>query len=329
MSFEKSLNQYMAEEIKAGRHVGLALATFRNGKDRYFNYGTSSGADLTEENYFEIASLSKVFTSILILRLEDEGYFSLEDNIDSYFPEFGKPGQATIASLLTHTSGLEREPANFQFIAPQNSYSAYTDQMLLDDLKSVALNIGNIGRFSYSNYGYILLGLLARRVTGNPKFSSLLSEKVLDPLGLSEMRFELTGEQKEKICLGHTENLEPVEPYMDLGETFSSAGALIATTKELLNACKLFLAPNLIDIPLRNPVQRLFRIAPDKDGSPISLGFHIRKVEDEVVFYHAGDIAGHKCCFMISPKRNEALAYNTSTLSHVRNVWDLFFEEHD
>jgi CubicO group peptidase (beta-lactamase class C family) len=325
----KILDSYMQNEIAQRKHLGLSLGIYESGIDTFFNYGFSHGAPITEINYFEIASISKVFTSLLILRLARESLFHLEDFVESIIPELKVKDRIRIKDLLTHTAGLEREPPNFQFIAPKNSYLNYNDEMLIEAAKSVEINEEFFGCFRYSNFGYILLGLIARRASGVDDFKQLLTDKVLKPLNLTNTVFDLDQNKINMLCWGHSSDLEPIAPYLDLGNTFSSAGALITTTAELLQAFKLFLHPESLAPSLVNPANDLFLIFRDKLEQPISYGFHIFECEKGVAYFHPGNIAGHKCNIAISKDLNKVIAYNTTTLQHVHVLWKLFFAEKD
>ncbi len=319
----------MQREIAQKKHLGLSLGIYEFGKDTFYNYGYSHEAPISEENYFEIASISKVFTSLLILRLAQERFFQVEDFVESILPEIKVKDRIRIKDLLTHTAGLEREPPNFQFIAPKNSYINYTDEMLIEAMESVEINEELLGSFHYSNFGYILLGLIARRATGINDFEQLLRDKVLNPLNLKNTVFELEQNKMNLLCWGHTPDLEPIAPYLDLGNTFSSAGALITTTAELLQAFKLFLHPDSLTPTLVQPAKDLFLIFRDKMGQPVSFGLHILESEKGIVYFHPGNIAGHKCSIAISKEIDKVIAYNTTTLQQVQILWKLFFSEKD
>jgi CubicO group peptidase (beta-lactamase class C family) len=318
------LKAYLIEEIAAGRHRGISLGIFNDGNCRYVNFGKSNGLPISEKRYFEIASVSKIFTSLLILLLAEEKCFALEEPIEKYVPEFKEKNKVRILDLLTHTSGLEGEPQSFKSIAPLNSFIGYTDRQLIEDIHSIEINASKIGTFSYSNFGYLILGLLAKKVGSENSFPALLHKIVLGPLGLTETKFALSELETSTICYGHSEDLSPVTPYLDLGETYASAGALISTTSEMLKVCCLFMNPDKFDGSMRAAIKKLFTTFKDRSGKLLSNGFHVRETNNDIVFYHPGHIAGHKCCILISPERKKAVAYNTDTLNHVRTIWDFF-----
>lgn len=343
-NIKNMLDRHMAKEIQAQRHKGMSLGIFNDNKSNFYNYGFCENfrpknfykkknkiskqqitkKEITEKNYFELASVSKIFTALLILKMAAKKTISLNDFLEKYIPEFSIKGSITIMDLLTHTSGLPREPDNFKIIAPANSYINYTDEMLLDDVSKIKPSPLIKGNFSYSNYGFILLGLVARRISGQNSFEKLLYQQVIMPLKLKNTYFKPDSNVLKNICCGHGPDLKPVVPYLNLGNTFSSAGALITNTEELLYFCNLLVNPDMISEELRRPAETLFSISHDLNKKPLSLGFHVKKdPNDAFYFYHPGNIGGHKCCIVICPEKKIALAYNTTTLSHLSILWDI------
>lgn len=228
-----------------------------------------------------------------------------------------------IEQLLTHTSGLPREPQSFTSIAPKNSFMAYSMEAFQKDFSEVELINDNIGVFDYSNYGYIILGQIVDVVSNGIDFKDLLRDKVIQPLGLSQTKFDLSEIEMKKLCKGHSPELEVVEPYLDLGPMYSSAGALITTTKEMLEFCKILTGEVKAESEMAEIISEVTKIRIDSNGFKYSLGLHVREIDNDVYLYHPGNIAGHKCSVIVSTTSKKALVYNTDTLHHVRIVWDL------
>ncbi len=161
-------------------------------------------------------------------------------------------------------------------------------------------------------------------MTSTLDFKVLLNEKVLIPLGLTRTVFNLDESKKNLLCCGHSLEHDPIAPYLDLGETYASAGALMTTTEELVKALKLFLTPEKLIKELIHPVRKIFDVYKDSLDQPISYGMHVRIIDGSFVFYHPGHIAGHKCSVLISPIHKKIIAYNSTTAQHVQVVWKIF-----
>ncbi len=128
---------------------------------------------------FWVASVSKSFTAVLVLRLQEEGKLRLQDPVSRYLPDVPESAAAiTVDELLTHTSGLPRGTYEAEGIAD----AAEAARRIL------ALPRGPRGRFAYTNDGYALLAIVAERAGGAP-FQDLLRTEVLDRAELSRTGF--------------------------------------------------------------------------------------------------------------------------------------------
>lgn len=85
---ERKLNEYMEQEIAAKKHQSLTLGVFSNGFTGFYNFGSQNGMAVTENGFFEIASVSKIFTSILVLKLIKKGKINLDSFVEEYLPQF-------------------------------------------------------------------------------------------------------------------------------------------------------------------------------------------------------------------------------------------------
>jgi CubicO group peptidase (beta-lactamase class C family) len=139
---------------------------------------------LDEHSAFQLASVSKIFTSVAILQLKQKGKLRLDDSVKKYLPTFSYP-QITIRHLLTHTSGL----ADLQML--EKPYKADTGKVftiadlvpaIIQSDRSILFNPGE--KWSYSNSGYGLLALIVEKVSGL-SFPSYLTRYIFQPAGMS------------------------------------------------------------------------------------------------------------------------------------------------
>lgn len=142
---------------------------------------------------FHAESTGKVFTAFVILELVEQGTLSLDATIDRWYPSIPRSGSITIRHLLTHSSGIPSFETCPEYV-PERCYTP---------MEKVAWSIKypylfEPGKsFSYSNTGYILLGLIAEQATGK-NFEDLLTEYVIAPLGLRNT-FPITNENKNAV----------------------------------------------------------------------------------------------------------------------------------
>jgi len=167
---------------------GLSLAVVRGGRlERAKGYGLANlelGVAASERTVYQSGSLGKQFTAALVMLLVEEGKLSLDDPIGRHLD--GVPPAwtgITIRHLLTHTSGIqdytETELLNYRL--------DYTDDELRKRMLTLPLEFKPGAKWSYSNTGYLLLGLILNRTTGR-FYGDVLQERVFAPLGMGTAR---------------------------------------------------------------------------------------------------------------------------------------------
>lgn len=183
---------------------------------------------------FRIASMSKSFTAMAILKLRDEGKLALQDAVAQYIPEMAQltyltrdSPPITIKNLLTMTTGFpEDNPWGDRQLDE-------TDQMLID-MVAGDLSFSNAPSFQYeySNLGFALLGNIVSRVSGQP-YQEYIRERILLPLGMAHTYWEYADIAEDTLALGYRwEDAQwKKEPLLHDG-SFGSMGGLITTIED-------------------------------------------------------------------------------------------------
>jgi len=172
------------------RHIsGVSLAVIVDGVPvKIKGYGFANiehGVAVNPETIFQSGSIGKQFTATAIMQLMEERKLKLDDKITTYFA--GSPASwkaITIRHLLTHTSGIPDIPEDSTGI---NLQTNYTETELLQKAKSLKLLFQPGYKWSYSNTGYILLGIIIRTVTGK-FYGDVIQEKIFAPLSMETAR---------------------------------------------------------------------------------------------------------------------------------------------
>jgi CubicO group peptidase (beta-lactamase class C family) len=206
-------------------------------------FQSGQNAVVNGDTVFEIGSVTKVFTALLLQEMVDDGEVKLDDPISKYLPLSVKAPtrngrQITLADLATQISGLPRMPDNFTPKNPNNPYADYTVGQMYDFLSHYQLQRDIGESYEYSNLGVGLLGhILALRAGTN--YEALVVRRICDPLQMNSTRITLTPELKERLAPGHDASGETVENW-DI-PTLAGAGGLRSTANDLLK----FLAATL------------------------------------------------------------------------------------
>lgn len=198
--------------------------------------GTGGYTDVVSKNQvnnqtmFRIASMSKSFTAMAILKLRDEGKLRLDDAVENYIPELRNQQLTkdaptiTIRDLMTHSAGFPQDDpwADRQL--------ADTEEELLDVIKK-GLHFSNVPglRYEYSNLGFTMLGYIIHKVSGKP-YSTYIKENIWQPLGMSQAEWEFNKVPAFQLAKGHRwiNNQWIDEPLLNDG-IYGSMGGMITS----------------------------------------------------------------------------------------------------
>ncbi len=183
---------------------------------------------------FRIASLSKQFTRVLVMQLVEEGKLSLDGTIATYLPDYTGPGadQITIQHLLNHRSGIVGESAVQNLERIERDY--YTQDEFLELISGFDLLSEPGTEWTYSNFGFYLLGVIIERVSGRT-YADLLQERICVPAGMTDTFPEVTSDIIERRASGYWFDAERGfihDSPLDMSFVFGY-GQLVSTARDL------------------------------------------------------------------------------------------------
>ena len=185
-SITTKVDAYIKSEMQKQQIPGVAVGVMRNGTiilaKGYGFANVEHQVPVTPLTIFQSGSMGKQFTATAIMMLVEEGKLSLDDSIAKYFP--GAPAtwdKITVRHLLTHTGGMTDYPSDFDFRRD------YTESEMLEKIKLVPLAFQPGEKWSYSNLGYVTLGILINKVSGQ-FYGDFLRDRVFKPLGMTTAR---------------------------------------------------------------------------------------------------------------------------------------------
>ena len=270
---------------------------------------------------FSICSISKLFTSVAIMKLYDEGKLRLDDQIDKLLPwydlkqKFPESGPVTVRTLLTHSSGLPREADYPYWTGPDFPFP--TEKQIKSKLGKQETLYPASTYFQYSNLALTLLGEIVQEISGQP-FDDYIIENILKPLNLINTRTELPESlygsqlavgysavnrniQREKVNLFQANGITAAAGFSsnveDLGQFASWQFRLLDTTSTEV------LKPSTLKY-----MQRVHWTNPDWELT-WGLGFAVRKDKDgNTVIGHGGSCPGYRSVISIYPKKKRAFS---------------------
>jgi CubicO group peptidase (beta-lactamase class C family) len=180
------IDGYVRAEMTRQQIPGVAVAVIKDGHvvlaKGYGLANVEHQVPVKPETVFQSGSVGKQFTATAVMLLVEKGRISLDDPITKYLPE-GAPrwNAIKVRHLLTHTGGTTDYPPNFDFRRD------YTERELVKRAAAIPIAFAPGAKWSYSNIGYLLLGVMIRRVTG-VFYGDFLEQKIFEPLGMSTTR---------------------------------------------------------------------------------------------------------------------------------------------
>jgi serine-type D-Ala-D-Ala carboxypeptidase/endopeptidase len=226
------------------RHGGAVSALLTADVTVFQSYGKFSAADPSppsENTIFEIGSITKVFTSILLCRLALEGKLDLDQPVSIHLPGFERlPDWITPRALATHTSGLPRIPNGIKIADGANPYAGIGEEELRQWVSArKTFAPPTPGKMAYSNLGVGLLGLALGKIHGSG-YRAALQERVLGPLGMGDTDTVLSAEKRPRAAQPHGGFGREV-PIWDF-DALAGCGALKSTAADLVLFSKAVIA---------------------------------------------------------------------------------------
>jgi D-alanyl-D-alanine-carboxypeptidase/D-alanyl-D-alanine-endopeptidase len=249
---------------------------------------------------FQVGSVTKAFTGLLLADLVGRGQVLLSDPATSHLPGAVR-GPATLLDIATHTAGLPRLPPGmlpYALLRPGDPYALYPERRFVRAARrSLAAAPGGAQPYEYSNYGYGLLGYLLGQAAGEP-YEALLEQRVCAPLGLGSTSFDAVPVQ------GHARGRK-AGPW-NMGP-LAAAGGLYSTAADL--AVLLAACLDLDSTPLADTIRTaLAPRRPLPQGGEIGLAWHHVVRDGHRVIWHNGMTGGFSAMVALCPERRAAVA---------------------
>lgn len=291
---DDQIRNILRERIdERGESIGIVVGIITPDRRSVVSYGTFGKDDprpVDGDTIFEIGSINKVFTTLLLSDLAQHGQLSLDDPAGgclppgSTMPERGGK-QITYTDLATHTSGLPLYPTNLDRSDPATANADYSPEKLYEFLSTYKMQRDIGADYEYSSFGMALLGHMLGLCAGIDP-ADLIQERILTPLGLNDTVFNVPPELLPRLVTGHNAALEPVVGTPNTA-TLGGAGAQRSSANDMLKFLEAVMG--VTDSPLKPAMDAQLDIRrptgiPDVE---IGIGWHIQKVGS------LGDLVSH------------------------------------
>jgi CubicO group peptidase (beta-lactamase class C family) len=301
-----------------GSSPGLAVLVRKDGRTVFeHGYGARelrSFGKIDSQTNFRLASCSKQFTAMSIMLLVHEGKLHYDDKLTDVFPDFPAYGRAiSIRNLLNHTSGLPDYEDLMAAAERRKGAAIWTPTHQIQDAEVLDLLKHETGgkfapgtRWSYSNSGYVILGLVVARISGKP-FAQFLRERIFHPLGMSQtLAYEMGKSEVSQRAYGHSKDgkawkqtdQSSTSATLGDGGIYSSLEDLAKWDEALAQHTllrEIEMRPALIPVKLADGVEPKWPADSDRPaGTPVAYGFgwFLDPYHEHQRMWHYGDTMG-------------------------------------
>lgn len=310
-TFQQQITDYVATGHST-RAAAAWLVTPEGTKAAFAGHtGNDQQPVPTATTLFEIGSITKVFTGILLADMVEQGQVNLNTPLGILLPDDNGPTPVdtmTLQQLATHTAGLPRLPLGLVGRALLHRANPYQGTQKADIYRAIArITPKQAGDFRYSNLGFALLGHLLADAAG-VRYETLLQEQVLQPLGLEHTVFEVSPESAQNLAQGHQANLLPTANWQL--DAYRSAGGLKSTLADMGTFLAAAMAADW------SPMARsLQSYEPRGDRGAMGLGWIIDSLEGQQLIMHNGQTGGYYAFVGWLPEAGRGLVLLTNSSS--------------
>ena len=267
----------------------------------------------TLDTRFQIGSVTKSFTALLVLQQVAQGKIELNQTIDHYFPDYPKEvaQKITVHHLLSHTSGMPHYRA-FKNYRKTLLPLEYSKQAYVDKFKNKPLRFEPGKRFGYSSFGYYLLGIILEKVT-QKTYNQLLQENIFNPAQMTHSSMD-DGFIKTKQATAYRYNFNQGKyahaEYRHPSTSYSTGG-IFSTARDLFRFQRHLLQGKLLPSKYQ---QLLFKV----NKAPYGYGWLIYEFKDSQgkttkMIHHNGAVSGYTANLRLFPKQGYSIVILSNT----------------
>jgi len=294
-NFERKTDSLISTVFKDKNGPGGVFLVAKNGKTIYQKAVGKANLELdvamTTDQIFQIGSITKQFTAVAILMLEEQGKINTSNSISKYIPDYPSGDNITIHHLLTHTSGIKdfTKMKSIQQIAQKD----LSPKELIDFFKNEPVDFLPGTKFEYNNSGYAILGYIIELVTGET-YTDFIRKNIFEKIGMSNSQYADDTAIIKNRAYGYRKK---GDQYVNKGRiSFTipfSSGSLMSTAEDMLkwqNALNRHLLLN------EKTSKKAFSKKTLNNGDTIDYGYgwHLSELNGTITREHGGSVFGFK-----------------------------------
>ena len=293
---------------------GASVVVVKDGKVIFRKgYGMANlelGVPVEPDMIFRLGSVTKQFTAVAILILAEQGKLSLDDEITKFLPDYpAKTQRVTVEQLLTHTSGIKSYTSLPEWLLIWRKDTELNDLICLFKDKPSDFAPGE--RWSYNNSGYVLLGAIIEKVSGQ-SYQDFVEKNIFQRLGMAHSFYDNTARVIPRRVTGYSKGKDGYinAPYLSMTQPHA-AGALVSSVDDLALWDAALYTDKLVK---QETLKRAWTPAKLTNGKPTHYGFGwaINSYEGHTVIEHGGGINGFSTYALRMPEDRVFVAVLTN-----------------
>jgi D-alanyl-D-alanine-carboxypeptidase/D-alanyl-D-alanine-endopeptidase len=298
------ISQLISERIAPRPGQGIAVGVLEPGGKRVV-----TGGPVNADTVFEIGSISKVFTALILADMVAKGEVALDDPAEMYLPAGAKMPERggrkiTLGDLSQHVSGLPRLADNMPMSDPADPYFDDSNERMIEFLASYQLPREIGAQAEYSNFAVGLLGYLLERAAGKD-YETLLRERITGPIAMGDTSIALSADQQARFAQGHDEYMRPAKPWRFVRP---GAGGIRSTANDMLTFAAAAIDPKSPIAPAMK-IALGARVPGGNQGYEQALGWQVGKLEPGAreMLIHNGGTGGFRSVLALLPAEGKAV----------------------
>jgi CubicO group peptidase (beta-lactamase class C family) len=313
---DKKIEGILQPFMFESKTVGLSIGILKEGKTYFYNYGETrkdNGQIPSSNNLYEIGSVTKTFTGLLLAKAVMEKKIALNDPVNKYLPKdipvikFGND-TLRIVHLSNHTSGLPPLPDNFDATDLINPYKDYDDNKLNAYLKVAKLSRKPGEKFEYCNLAVGLLGHILETVY-KMSFEKMFTTFICSKAGMNNTRQFLLKKDSALFVQGYDASIFP-QGQWDF-KALAAAGCIRSNAADMMHYAVLQLG--IDDVQLQKAVYLTHQPTFEEGQQQIALNWFIQDWGWGKVLFHGGQTGGYKSFLAVNEKTKNAVIILSNT----------------
>jgi CubicO group peptidase (beta-lactamase class C family) len=314
---DKKIDAIMQPFMYKSKTVGLSIGVLKNGEIYFYNYGETKKGDgqiPSAKNLYEIGSITKTFTGLLLAKAVIEKKISLNDPVNKYLPQnipvikFGND-TLKIIHLSNHTSGLPPLPDNLDLQNNlSNPYKNYDETKLYAFLKTATLAQKPGVKFEYCNLGVGLLGNILEKVN-KLSFEKMVINFICTKADMNATKQLLIKKDSALFLQGYDENIS-AQGQWDF-KALGAAGCLRSNAEDMLKYAVINLHSK--DVMLQQAIALSHQPTFEEKDQKIGLNWFVQNWGWGSILFHSGETGGYHSFFAINTKTKNALVILANT----------------